>query len=139
MPASPPAPLVYHHPSENGSFMPASTPTFIECPSNSLYTYQTSRRPALCSAFTPPTPHRPPRHLRAWVPPPTVSLHLPRCRILLQLSPFRSVPSADYLARTFRHCDFPHLSLSLTSRLDWVNYLLPFRMLIFIGLFFYLC
>src|SRR6266852_771506 len=39
MPASPPAPLIHQHPRENGSFMPASTPTFIECPSNSLYIY----------------------------------------------------------------------------------------------------
>src|SRR6266849_5050556 len=39
MPASPPAPLVHHHPSEKGFSLPASTPTFIECPSNSLYLY----------------------------------------------------------------------------------------------------
>jgi len=55
-------------------------------------------------------PHHPPRHLRTWVPPPTALLHLTRCRIHLQLSLIRSVPSADYLARTFRHRDFHHLS-----------------------------
>src|SRR6266849_1494608 len=110
MPASPPAPLVHHHPSEKGSFMPASTPTFIEYPSNSLYMYldYATISTLLCFHAAYP-PHHPPRHLRTWVPPSTALLHLTRCRIHSQLSLIRSVPSADYLARTFRHRDFHHL------------------------------
>src|SRR6266849_7465745 len=61
MPASPPAPLVPHHPSENGSFLPASTPHIIECPLNSLYLHSdhaTISTFALLARCLSPTPHQ---------------------------------------------------------------------------------
>ncbi len=67
MPASPPAPLVPHHPSEvlhhppeKGSFSPASTPHRIECLSIHSSSTSTTRRSALllcphAASHTPPT------------------------------------------------------------------------------------
>src|SRR5712691_3426652 len=72
MPASPPAPLVLHHPTEKGSFSPASTPHHTEClPIHSSST-PTTRRSALLlcpHAASHPPPTKAPPYLGS-VPPP---------------------------------------------------------------------
>ena len=121
--------------------MPAYTPNFTECPSNSLYTYldYATISTLLCfHAAYPPSTHQGTLHLGLFLPPllrPYPTSHS------LPLPLVRTVPSADYLARTFRHSGSPHLSpfFSLTVR-NWVHYLLPVASVsISTGLFFHLC
>src|SRR6267143_396880 len=72
MPASPPTPLVPHHPAEKGSFSPASTPHRIECLSIHSSSTPTTRRsaPLLCPhAASHPPPSKAPPYLGFFHPP----------------------------------------------------------------------
>ena|ERR1700709_936016 len=141
MPASPPAPLAPNHPPENGSFLPASIPTFLECPSNSLYIHldyaTTSTLLCFHAAYTPP---HPPRHLTPWSPPTTSATPLPDVAPLTTAlrsnGSFGGLLSEDL--PTFRLP--PPFPLFFPSVRDWVYYLLPLACaFITIGCFFHLC
>jgi len=106
MPASPPAPLVLHHPPEKGLILPASTLHLIECPFNSLFhhpDYATISTFALPARRLPPTTHQ-------GTPVPCLPIYLFRFALTYVAPPPPSVRFASwFITRILRLFGFPYL------------------------------